>query len=330
MKKIVVLGPIPRDHIVTHHGQTHKRYGAALHTAIVLSKYLGNEGMVYQVSHVQKADKQAIVDILSPFDNINTDHVSSEQDRGDVVSLRFVDQNKRLEKQTGFMPAITNEDVEPLLDADAFVCVPITDYEVPLSTLRYIKENSSAKIIYDAHGPTTGLATDGTRFLKFWADRDRWLPFIDVLKMNREESRASWFKNEYTLEELAVENLDDSHLDIFGEHCVNKGVSLVVVTLDENGAALYYKEGESVISTTVDPKKVAHVLDTTGCGDSFAGGLGFGIASDYSYVESAKLANLAGAYRTQGNTFAVFNNLENKQKELASYNELLIEGAFET
>lgn len=329
MKKIVVLGPIPRDYIITHHGQTLKRYGAALHTTIVLSKYLGDEGEVYQVSHVQKADKDAIDDILKPFANVNTDHISCEQDRGDVVSLRFVDQNKRLEKQTGFMPAITNEDVDPLLDADAFVCVPITDYEVPLSTLRYIKENSNAKIIYDAHGPTTGLATDGTRFLKFWADRDRWLPFIDVLKMNREESRASWFKNEYTLEELAVEPLGDDHLDDFGEHCVKNGVKLVVITLDENGAALYYKENESVVSNTVKPKKVAHVLDTTGCGDSFAGGLGYGIATDYSFIESIKLANLAGAYRTQGNTFEVFNNLENKQKELASYNELLIEEAFE-
>jgi adenosine kinase len=329
MKKIVVLGPIPRDHIVTHHGQTHKRYGAALHTSIVLSKYLGQDGEVYQVSHVQNADKQAIKDILKPYSNVNTDHIYSDQDRGDVVSLRFVDQNKRLEKQTGFMPAITNEDVAPLLDADAFVCVPITDYEVPLSTLRFIKENSKAKIIYDAHGPTTGLATDGTRFLKFWADRDRWLPFIDVLKMNLEESRASWFKNEYTLEELAVEKLDHSHLNDFGKHCVNKGVTLVVVTLDENGAALYFKENESVVTKTVEPKKVAHVLDTTGCGDSFAGGLGYGIATNHSFIESAKLANLAGAYRTQGNTFDVFNNLENKQKELASYNELLIEEAFE-
>ncbi len=32
---------------------------------------------------------------------------------------------------------------------------------------------------------------------KFWIDRDQWLPYIDVLKMNLEEANASWFKKEY-------------------------------------------------------------------------------------------------------------------------------------
>jgi len=35
--------------------------------------------------------------------------------------------------------------------------VPITDFEIALDTLKYIKANSKAKIIFDAHGPTTGL-----------------------------------------------------------------------------------------------------------------------------------------------------------------------------
>ncbi len=321
MKKIAVLGPIPRDHIVTHHGETHLRYGAALHTAIVLSHYLGINGIVYPVCHVQEKDAPAIQELIKPYANIDASYISTQHDRGDVVSLRFVDQNKRLEKQTGFMAPITPKDIEPLLDCDAFVCVPITDYEVPLDTLKYIKENSNGKIIFDAHGPTTGLATDGTRFLKFWADRDSWLPYIDVLKMNLEESRASCFKNEYTLEELAVERLDHSHLNGFGEHCVNNGVELLVVTLDENGAALYYKNDDKVINEIVPPLKVEHVLDTTGCGDSFAGGLGYGIAMDKSHYQAAQYANMAGAMRTQGNSFNVFLPLNESEKLLRVYDQ---------
>ncbi len=44
-----------------------------------------------------------------------------------------MDQNKREEK-TAFMPPLMPEDVASLLDCDVFVCVPVTDYEVPLET----------------------------------------------------------------------------------------------------------------------------------------------------------------------------------------------------
>ena len=52
------------------------------------------------------------------------------------------------------MNPIVPADVDEVLDADMFVCVPITDYEVGQPTLRHIKENSRAPVVLDAHGPT--------------------------------------------------------------------------------------------------------------------------------------------------------------------------------
>lgn len=57
--------------------------------------------------------------------------------------------------------------------------------------------------------------------------------------------------------------------------------------------------------------KVDHVIDTTGCGDSFAGGLGFGLLQKpRDYVGAARYGNTLGALRTQGKTFSVFKSLE--------------------
>jgi len=61
---------------------------------------------------------------------------------GTVIELRFLNQNNRLEKQTAFMNPILPEDVAPFLDVDAFVFVPITDFEISLSTLQYIKKTA--------------------------------------------------------------------------------------------------------------------------------------------------------------------------------------------
>jgi adenosine kinase len=56
---------------------------------------------------------------------------------------------------------------------------------------------------------------------------------------------------------------------------------------------------------------VTDVVDTTGCGDSFAGGLGFGLLQDPSnYTHAARYANALEAQRTQGRTFEVFKSLD--------------------
>ena len=309
---VAVLGPIPRDHITTHHGEVIEKYGCATHTAIGLAKLLGSDGTVFLVSHVRKKDETPVKQLLSEYDNINVDYITSDHDQGDVISLKFIDQNNRLEKQTGFMNPIIPEDIKDLLHCDVFVCVPITDYEVPLETLKYIKENSGGIVIFDGHGPTNTVTMTGDRLIKFWIDRDQWLPHIDVLKMNLEESKCCWFDKEYLPEKLVHSN-DESieHLPAFAEHALKIGVKSVIVTLDANGGAVFFKKGEKVHHEMVKSIRVEHVIDTTGCGDSFAGGLGYGLLADKTdYIKATKYANALGAQRTQGRDFEVFKSKE--------------------
>lgn len=309
---VAVLGPIPRDHITTHKGEVIEKYGCATHTSIGLSRLLGDRGTVYPVSHVRKADRQGIETVFTPYNNIQTSHISDKSDQGDVIRLKFLDQNNRKETQTGFMNPIIAEDITPLLHADAFVCVPITDYEIPLETLKYIKQNSDATIIFDAHGPTNTVDVLGARHMRFWIERDLWLPYIDVLKMNLEESRCCWFEKEYEMTELKpLHDIDTSHLDAMAEHVLSQGVKALIVTLDAGGSAVYFNRNGKHHKEIVPSVKVTDVVDTTGCGDSFAGGLGFGLLEDpKDYVKAARYANALGAQRTQGRSFDVFKSLE--------------------
>ena len=317
---VAVLGPIPRDHITTHHGEEIEKYGCATHTAIGLARLLGKEGTVHLVSHVRKRDEGPVKDILSEYDNINISNITSDADQGDVISLKFIDQNNRLEKQTGFMNPIVPNDLKSVLHCDVFVCVPITDYEVPLETLKFIKEKSKGLIIFDAHGPTNTITISGDRKIRFWIDRDQWLPYIDILKMNLEESKCSWFKKEYKLKDLGhFDEEDTSHLEPFGVHCIQHGLKSLIVTLDSSGSAVFYSKAGEVCQEMVKSVKVDHVIDTTGCGDSFAGGLGFGLLGNPdNYIRAAKYANALGALRTQGRTFEVFKNKEETDQILMS------------
>jgi hypothetical protein len=156
-RKVAVLGPIPRDQIVTHAGERFEKYGCVLYTAVALSALLDAGDVVFPVSHVRRRDEGPIKEILGSFPNIDTSGITSLADQGDVIQLRYIEHNRRVERQASFMNPILPADVDQVLDADAFVCVPITDYEVGQPTLRHIKERSGATVVLDAHGPTVTL-----------------------------------------------------------------------------------------------------------------------------------------------------------------------------
>lgn len=145
--KIAIVGPIPVDTITTYKGETITKYGCVTHPTIALARLLEDIGEIIPIANIHKKDAKPILDLLNQYGNINTSGVYSDKDQGTIIELNFIDQNNRLEKQIGNMSPITPEDVAPFLDADCFVFVPITDFEIELETLKYIKANSNAKII---------------------------------------------------------------------------------------------------------------------------------------------------------------------------------------
>ena len=307
--KIAVVGPIPHDTIITYRDETITKFGCVSHPTMALAKLLKGKGEVIPIAHVHKKDHNAINAIFKDDSNINTNGISSQKDQGTIIELKFIDQNNRLETQMANMSPIVPEDVKPFLDADCFVFVPITDFEIELNTLKYIKENSKAKIIFDAHGPTTFVTDNGKRLRKFWKDKKDWFQYIDVLKMNLEESICTWFDNNYENEDFYNEDSTE-HLDEFAEFVLNNGVEYLYVTLDSRGCAIYSRKNGEIKKEFVKSVAVQNVIDTTGCGDSFAGGLAFGFTLYNDPVKAAHYANTLGALRTQGKGFDVFKSLE--------------------
>jgi adenosine kinase len=319
-RKVAVLGPIPRDQIVTHAGERFEKYGCVLYTAAALSALLDEGDSVVPVSHVRRRDEGPIKEILGSFPNIDTSCITSAADQGDVIELRYIEHNRRVERQMSFMNPILPADVDKVLDADAFVCVPIADYEVGQPTLRHIREHSRATVVLDGHGPTVTLTRSGERHPRVWADRDVWLPYVDILKMNLEEASSTWL-GESAEVTADPPRLTTEELRSLAHHCLDRGVGAVCVTLDEQGCVAFYRDDSGgVAEEFVGRVEVAHVVDTTGAGDSFAAGLAYGYLAYRDYVVACQYGNAMGAQRCTGAELNVYLSREETERQiLAAY-----------
>ncbi|MDR3081986.1 MAG: carbohydrate kinase family protein [Streptomyces sp.] len=319
-RKVAVLGPIPNDQVVTHTGERFHKYGGGMYTAAALAALLDPGDTIVPIAHVRRQDEVPIKQILGSFPSIDTSGITSPTDQGDVVELRYLDQNRRVERQMSFMSPVLTADVDQVLDADMFVCVPITDYEVGQPTLRHIKEHSRAPVVLDAHGPVTTLTRNGERHPRVWADLDVWLPYVDILKMNLDEASSTWLGESAEVPADPPE-LNDERLRDLGQHCLDRGVGALCVTLDERGCVIYFRDGSGGFTEEfIDRIEVGHVVDTTGAGDSFAGGLAYGYLMYRDYVVACQYGNAMGAQRITGTDLSVYLSREETERQiLATY-----------
>lgn len=317
-RTVAVLGPIPYDRVTTHRGDVLEKFGCVLYTVAALAALLAPEDRICPIVHVRRQDEQTIRDLLGQFPQVDLTGVRSNLDRGDVVDLTYLDQNRREERQTHFMAPIRPEDVEFVIDADAFVCVPITDYQVSQDTLRYIKEHGRGTILLDGHGPTVALTEGGARHHRLWIERDAWLPYLDILKLNLEEAGCSWFPPGSSPSTTGADPLALADLPAFAEHCLDRGVMAVCVTLDQEGCVVYHRDSAGrLVEDLVGRLEVPNVVDTTGCGDSFAAGMAYGYLTHGDVVAAARYGNAMGAQRCMATELTGYLPLAETERQIA-------------
>ncbi|WP_426174368.1 carbohydrate kinase family protein [Massilia sp. TWR1-2-2] len=146
-------------------------------------------------------------------------------------------------------------------------------------------------------------ATDcATQNLPFMFDPGQQLPMFSGAELIDFINQASYVAaNDYEFEML----MDRTGLTLAD---IASRLEALIVTRGENGSEIY-TDGKRFDIPCV---KAAAVVDPTGCGDAYRAGLLFGIANDFDWETTGRLASLMGALKIahQGGQNHVFTAAE--------------------
>lgn len=157
-------------------------------------------------------------------------------------------------------------------DADIVFIGPVMQ-ETPLNLVREIRERTHAPIFLDPQGLLRRIGANG-KIEHFKPDGiEEICALCDVVKPN----------------ELETEILTgiDPREDLEGAAHILKGwgIRTLAITLAELGALIVSEDGWHRVDAIP-----THAIDSTGAGDTFAGGLMFARSQGFSWPEAAKLA----------------------------------------
>ena len=232
-----------------------------------------------KVSFISKIGKDSYgklaLDTLKK-NNISTTNIIQDENSQTGVAGILVDQNSgknAINVITGAPSSLTTNELDNHIDTIKKSKIFLTQLEVPkevtLHCLKAAKENNCLTIL----NPAPASEIKG------------FFDYIDFFTPNETEAEF------YT----GIKITNEKEAKVASQKLLEMGIKKVVITLGEKG--LFYSDGNEENYLKANSVKV---VDTTGAGDAFNGGLAFGLSQNKPIRECLEFANkVAGASTTK-------------------------------
>ena len=231
------------------------------------------------VSFISKLGKDTYGDLATNTlhnNNIDTSTITYSDELQTGVAGIMVDKNtgkNAINVITGAPSTLTIKEVEKHIEVINNSKIFLTQLEVPkevtLHCLKKAKENKVLTILNPA--PASEISNEFFEYIDYFTPNETEAEFYTGIKIS----------NEMEAKKASIKLL-------------NLGLKKVIITLGEKG--LFYTDGKEDIY--IKALSLNKVLDTTGAGDAFNGGLAFALSENKPIKEALKLANQVAGLST--------------------------------
>jgi ribokinase len=231
------------------------------------------------VNFISKLGKDTYGDLATNTlrnNNIDTSTITYSNDFQTGVAGIMVDKNtgmNAINVITGAPSTLTINEVEKHIEVINNSKIFLTQLEIPkevtLHCLKKAKENKVITILNPA--PASEISNEFFKYVDYFTPNETEAEFYTGIKIS----------NEIEAKKASIKLL-------------NLGLKKVVITLGKKG--LFYTDGKEDIY--IKALSLNKVLDTTGAGDAFNGGLAFALSENKSIKEALNLANQVAGLST--------------------------------
>lgn len=187
---------------------------------------------------------------------------------------------------------VTPEHVDKSFEDIKKCSILVCQNEIPLETTYHALKRAKEANLLTIYNPAPSVDVSKTRYADI-------LKFADIITPNEHEAAAMTGKDHVT----TLQEIEEA-----AKVLKSQGAETIIITLGGNGVAVYYdkngrfgtKSGNSeYVLEHIEGEKVQNVVDTTGAGDSFVGGLAYFLSCDLTLQDSIQLANFVASLSVQ-------------------------------
>lgn len=282
--RIGVVGTINRDTIYRADGSRTEGYGGILFNLRVLGQLFGGSATLIPAVNIGADHADRIKGELRQFNGIDLSSARTVSSPNNHCTLRYDSQSEKNEVLHGWVGAVSRAQLTNLLRSDLILVNFISGADITRQNLARLRGQYRGPIYMDFHSRTLALRRDGSRRLRvppFWKE---YVSAADFLQLNQSEFRL--------LHGASPDN--ESCPDFFLKHL--SCCRALLVTMGSRGCLLTQRRGRRARCLEIRHRLRQKAVDTTGCGDVFAGAFIYAHLSGASHSEAAQTAADLASY----------------------------------
>lgn len=259
--KILAIGPVTKDHIITPYDEYFQIGGAVYYQMMTLTNLKINATAIISIgkddlgmlNNVLKKQKIILHEKTLEYTNIYDEKLNRTQ-------------KAKLPTNT-----IKKEDITPLDDVEYAILSPLSPEDIPPETIRYIKKNNVITVLV-AQGYLRQTDKQGNIQKRQWPDNEKYLKYTDIICLDTNEAKLAF-------------NIDNINTKTI-ENILNRfDLKQIIITRAHEGSTVYTRTKNYEIPAF----KTENEVDATGLGDTY-------IASYIAKLQETKNINESGLF----------------------------------
>ena len=235
-------------------------YGGILYNLIVLSRLSRCGCSIWPVVNIGQNHEKEIMARIRSLPLIMTDAIRTVPAPNNHCRLHYTNASEKTEKLSGWVGGVRRRQIRKIVDSDYILVNYISGSDISTANLTWLRGQTQALIYIDFHSRTLGRNADGSRYLRRPRDWKETVLCADILQMNEIEFRL-----------LAKMPPGPKACKNFMFNHMAESALCLLVTLGEQGCLLSFRRRSDIITRRAPANLSGQIVDTTGCGDIFAG-----------------------------------------------------------